>query len=118
MKFITALLILMIAPLSVWAQNTLPYFDGVAIMDGFNVSDEDIMVFDKPEGRVIEISLWCTTSCPSEQAIRHYYTENLMTMGWQSAQNGGYVNNNTHLTLDILSDKSTGGTIILFRSNG
>ena len=56
-------LLLMTTPLK--AQEFAPYMDGVPVMPQFFISPDDIMVFDKPQGRVAEITLWCQENCPN-----------------------------------------------------
>jgi hypothetical protein len=117
MKFIYTLILCLIA-FPVTAQNTMPYLDGVPVMNNFALSDDDVLVFDKPEGRVIDITTWCATNCPTDKVIDTFYMSTLNRLGWTMTAPRQFSNNQTLIQYDIVRDTSENSVIILFRSNG
>jgi hypothetical protein len=93
----------------VTAQNTMPYLDGVPVMNNFALSDDDVLVFDKPEGRVIDITTWCATNCPTDKVIDTFYMSTLNRLGWTMTAPRQFSNNQTlilsvtHLKIPLLS---------------
>ena len=101
------------------AQNvSIPYLDGVPLMEGFQTSPEDVMMFDKPEGRIVEITSWCQTQCPDTKSIEDFYTKAFTALGWKQEKNHVFTHDGEKTTYEILIDSDTKNTIILFHSNG
>lgn len=95
--------------------KTLPYFEGVPLLDGFEVSDGDVLIFDKPEGRIVEIMVWCEDTCPSPEKISRYYKEALLPLGWISSKNNHFVKERSKLSFSVQKEMNTDQTIIVFR---
>jgi hypothetical protein len=117
MKFFLLTVLLLLA-LQIKAQDFVPYMDGVPVMNAFYISADDIMIFDKPQGRVAEITLWCQTDCPEKIAIKSFYSETLQKLGLLRISNEKYQIKNTILTIDISNQTPKSDTIIVLRING
>jgi len=102
----------------VMAQNTLPYLDGVPIMSGFALSNDDVIVFDKPQGRVIDLTVWCSANCPSTKEIEVFYMDTMNRLGWNTIKDHEFTNEGATLNYNIMRDKNSDSVIILFQSNG
>ena len=118
MKIILLSLFLLFCPLTLAAQDqNIPYFDGVPLMNGFQISQDDTMIFDKPSGRIIEAFTWCEAQCPSIDAIHAYYAQSLSSLGWTPLSATHFTKNEHALSLDIQRDPEGSSTAILFQSN-
>jgi hypothetical protein len=115
MKFILPLLFFLFFSFPVNAQN-IPYLDGVPLLEGFVVSNDDILVFDKPEGRIVEVIAWCDTNCPSMDQTYKYYETTLTSLGWSAFDVSSYQKGSNTLTLDYKRDDQSHQTILIFRS--
>ena len=104
--------------LPVRADNFVPYTDNVPVMDGFSVSTDDILVFDKPEGRVSEVMLWCHQPCPAPAEIYAFYSGTLQKLGWVKRTNQVYQNDQTNLSIQASQDQNKSDTVIIIRTNG
>lgn len=118
MRFVFLTVLCLLTPLAAKADDFIPYMDSVPLMQGFTASAADALVFDKPEGRVVEIDIWCDTQCPDRPAIAHYYTDALRTLGWQQAAPLEFTKNNERIQIDIFGAEDGTQKIIRFRSNG
>lgn len=116
--FLILALCLSVAPMTAKAGDFIPYLDSVPLMDGFTASADNALIFDKPEGRVIEIDLWCEAACPNDAAITHYYADALGMLGWIKADSGEFIKNNERIQIEIFSAEDGVQKIIRFRSNG
>lgn len=117
MRFILTLLICVLS-IPALAQNTLPYLDGVPIMQGFSLSDDDVIMFDKPQGRVVDITIWCTKTCPTNNDIDAFYNQSMGKLGWNQNAPRAYTHNRTNLNYNIIRGDHDNSVIILFQSNG
>lgn len=99
-------------------DRNIPYFDSIPLMNGFHTSQDDVMIFDKPEGRIIEAFIWCETECPSIDAIQSYYKQSLISLGWASTSGTKFRKKGHTLSFDIQHDPTGASTVILFQSNG
>lgn len=118
MRFLLAL-IYFAASLSypaVAQEKMLPYFDGIPVMNGFMMATDDVTVFDKPEGRIVEAFIWCEASCPTESAVKTYYAKALSGLGWARQNNGIFAKSPRYVQFDIYRDPETTGTVVHFRS--
>ena len=65
-------------------DNVIPYFDGIPVMPNFEIIDDGLILFDKPEGQIAEAALICRNQCPNETDIKNYYATALPQLGWTS----------------------------------
>lgn len=100
------------------SEAMVPYFDGVPVMPGFTAAADEALIFDKPEGRVIEITAWCDADCPPPQDIKSYYKNALTGLGWHLRPGGEFAKDQDTVHMEILQDERERTTIIVFRSNG
>jgi len=114
MKILFALIILLTMPAH---AQTIPYMDGIPAMANFTVIDDAIMVFDKPEGQITEISLICTNNCPTANSIQKYYQGIFETQGWNPQTNSRFLKGNQIISMDIQKGNNNDQSIvIIFRS--
>ncbi len=117
MRFLLFLLYLTASP--AFAQNAIPYFDNIPVLDGLTVMNDDILVFDKPEGQFIEVSLWCEDSCANPHKIYAQYRKIFQNLGWFADDTMGFHKNGKHIYMELQqSSKNDPSLIITFRSKG
>ena len=92
------------------ANETVPYFDDIPKISGFSYIDDSLIIFDKPEGQIIEASLICEKNCPELKAIDEYYHRVLSNLGWVKNSPKTYMKSGQRLTLDT---KHEGQSVIL-----
>lgn len=115
--FITVLALLAFLP-PARAGTFVPYLDGVPVMPGFAASTDGALIFDKPEGRVIEVDIWCAQTCPADAAIAAYYIKALETLGWRQKEKLIFNKGGEHLVIELYGHAKSPQKIIRFRSNG
>ena len=119
MRFIFLIaMFIFVMPVSAKADDFIPYMDSVPLMQGFTASAEDALIFDKPEGRLVEIDIWCESNCPDNAAITDYYADGLRILGWARTGNLEFTKNDERIQIDIFSAEGGVQKIIRFRSNG
>ncbi len=120
MKFITTLLFLFFtSPMMVHAQDTIPYMDGIPVLDGLSVMEDTILVFDKPEGQIIEVSLWCETACNNPHDIYAQYRKIFQNLGWVADDVMGFYKDGKFIMMELQQlSKDEQAVIITFRSKG
>ncbi len=118
MQFLLILLIMTTFP--AFAQRpTIPYLDNVPVLDGLTVMYDDILVFDKPEGQFIEVSLWCEDNCSNPHKIYAEYRKIFQNLGWFADDTMGFHKNEKHIYMELQqSSKNDPSLIITFRSKG
>ena len=95
------------------ANETVPYFGDMPIMSGFSYLNDSLIVFDKPQGQIVEASLICEVNCSAPNAIRDYYHRTLSNLGWVRHQTSSYVKKQQQLTFDIKSENQS--VIVVFQ---
>jgi hypothetical protein len=68
-------------------------------MPGLEEVPEESIVFDKPDGRIIE-SLAISSNL-IEKEIEIFYSQTLPQLGWMQTEKGTYIRNNEKLSLKI-----------------
>jgi len=118
MRFILLVtLFIFSVPVLVKANDFVPYLNSVPLMHGFTVSAEEALIFDKPEGRFVEIDIWCEHHCPDNTTITDYYADVLSTLGWIHSKPLKFMKNNEWIQIDIFAVDEGIQKIIRFRSN-
>lgn len=103
-------------------EMTVPYTDGIPLMNGFNITEDDIVIFDKPEGRIVEVIAWCDTNCAPSTQIKEYYQKTLSSMGWSADPSRTqqsdltFTQSGQSLSLRTLTEANAPQTLIIFRS--
>lgn len=69
----------------------------VPVMQGMEEMQDYILVFDKPEGRIIE-TLVHTDNIPVDD-IRSYYSQTLPQLGWQKTSSDEFVREQEKLSM-------------------
>jgi len=88
-------------------NQSLPYFNGLAVMNGFSIVDNSIMVFDKPQGQIVEISIICDHNCPNDGEIMRFYRDALMNLGWSHRKIGYFYKNSEELSIAIQNETNS-----------
>ncbi len=99
MRFLLFLLFLTASP--AFAQNTIPYLGNIPVLDGLTVMSDDILVFDKPEGQFIEVSLWCENNCNNPHKIYAEYRKIFQNLGWFADDTMGFHKNGKHVYMEL-----------------
>jgi hypothetical protein len=116
MKFLLILLFGLSLTIQASAQ-TIPYFDSVPAMNGFTVMSDDILIFDKPEGQIVEVSLFCEEKCPNDGVIYDYYRAVFKNLGWQADDVMGFYKSGRAVNLELQKSMESPEIVILtFRS--
>ena len=120
MRIFILLAVLFLMPLKAKAQeSTIPYLDGVPVMRGFTVMEESILLFDKPEGQIAEVSLFCETGCPQKEAVYTYYNDVLKGLGWASDGANHFFSESKYIRIEYSkADDLTSSVILTFHLKG
>ncbi|MFP4312951.1 MAG: hypothetical protein ACLFR0_01380 [Alphaproteobacteria bacterium] len=71
-------------------------------MDGMREMEDFILVFDKPEGRIIETLVH--TENISVQEIKNYYAQTLPQLGWHKTESDEFVREEEKLSMHYEKD--------------
>ena len=88
----------------------LPGFEALPLMAGLEVEAGSAMVFDKPNGRIVEAA---ATGALSAERVRAWYREALPELGWQPAGADTFRREGELLTLTVTVEQ--GQARIAFR---
>ena len=81
--FITALTLLVLAPLSSQAAGFFQSVNDLPLMEGLREVPEASLHYDKPEGRIVELmARGDASSGVSAQAVLEFYARTLPQLGW------------------------------------
>lgn len=117
MRFLFMLFLMMSS--QVQAQDTIPYLDNIPVLDGLTVMSDNILVFDKPEGQFIEVSLWCKDNCTNPHNIYAQYRKIFQNLGWFADDTMRFHKNGKHIYMELQQlSKNDPSLIITFRSKG
>jgi hypothetical protein len=91
------------------AQRTDPtlFFEtlqDVPVMPGLTELEDYTLVFDKPEGRIIEMVARIDGASVSD--VRDYYRRSLPQLGWVMASQDSYTRGEEHLSLNFESEQN------------
>jgi len=76
----------------------------VPVMPGLTELEDYTLVFDKPEGRIIEMVARIDGASVSD--VRDYYRRSLPQLGWVMASQDVYMRGEEHLSLNFESEQN------------
>jgi len=80
---ITALILMVLMPLSARATGFFQSVNDLPLMDGLSDVPEATLHYDKPEGRIVELMARGEAGSDiSAQAVRDFYARTLPQLGW------------------------------------
>ena len=90
-----------VAPVSARADSTLFFetLQDVPVMPGLTELEDYTLVFDKPEGRIIEMVARIDGASVSD--VRDYYRLSLPQLGWVMTAPDSYTRGEEHLSLNF-----------------
>ncbi|WP_020594524.1 hypothetical protein [Kiloniella laminariae] len=83
--------------------------DGVPVMPGMDEMPEMGMVFDKPEGRIVE---GFASGLVNEKEIREFYGRTLPQLGWTVFDDGLFQREGEILSIEIIKGVENGRSIL------
>lgn len=110
-----AFALLAAAPSGVWAQSRpvqspkaafLSVIDDVPLMPGLTERADAAVVFDKPEGRIVETE---ATGRLVRAEVLKFYAASLPQLGWRARSEGRFLRDKEELVLSFVS--GTGGAL-------
>ena len=91
-------------------ERFVPGFETLPLMAGLEVEPGSAVAFDKPGGRILEVS--ATGTVPAAR-IRNWYGEALPQLGWQPAGKGRFRREGEVLSVTVTTDGA--GARVAFR---
>ena len=92
------------------AEGFLTGIPDLPLMPGLQEVPDSGLVFDKPEGRIVEAYAVGDTT---PQAVTAFYNETLPQLGWRREKSGAYLREGERLSLEF--ERATQGVTVLFR---
>lgn len=92
------------------AQSFLSVADDIPLMSGLSEDMDAALVFDSPDGRIVEAA---AVGVASASLIRAFYGDTLPQLGWQEAEQGRFVRDSETLTIEIA--ETHGQRLVRFR---
>ncbi len=80
------------------AQDFVPGFEDVPILEGLTVVPDAGHVFDSPAGRLVESH---ASGQVTADEVRVFYRETLAALGWHAIRDDTYARNDEILTIEI-----------------
>lgn len=74
--------------------------DDIPLMPGLKEIEDDSVMFDKPEGRIAEAAARAETPVGAE-TVRAFYEDALPQLGWEKAEDGGFVRQRERLVMTV-----------------
>jgi hypothetical protein len=96
-RFSMAMIVLLLAPLAAGAADFVPGTEDVPVMAGLR-SSMDGMIFDKPQGRIVEVQYHGKLK---RRDIEAFYAAALPQLGWQPDAAGAWQREGEMLRLDF-----------------
>jgi hypothetical protein len=114
MKLFLSIVLLVLSVTMVRANEAIPYINDIPIMPQFKYVSDSLLIFDKPQGQIVEATILCEDSCPSNTNIQNFYSDSLSNLGWSNSSQSSnrYYSNNRQLSFTIQNDN--GASIITF----
>lgn len=96
------------------AEGFSSAIEDLPIMDGMSEKTDKIVVFDTPEGRIVETTL--ETSLGNIQVFT-YYRQTLQQLGWTSigGSDRAYQRENEMMVIDMYENPETGTYYVTFK---
>ncbi len=114
MKLFLSIGLLLLSVTIVRANEAIPYINDIPVMPQFSYVTDSLLIFDKPQGQIVEATILCEDSCPSNTNIQNFYSDSLSNLGWSNSLQSAnkYYSNNRQLSFTIQNDN--GASIITF----
>lgn len=97
MRRLALLVFLLLAPVVAQAEEFVPGTEDLPLMPGLAAIDGSSLVFDKPEGRIVEAQ---AQGQVARKAVRQFYAATLPQLGWSAAGNNIWRRDAERLKLD------------------
>ena len=101
-SFLLSLLLIFAAPAA--AQEFLSVSPDLPLMTGLSEVEEEAVVFDKPEGRIVEAY---AIGAVSQDAVIAFYRETLPQLGWAATGPASYVREGEALVMSFTPGTSS-----------
>jgi len=95
---------------SAFAQTFLSVAEDVPLMSGLTEDIDAALVFDSPDGRIVEAA---AIGGASASLIRAFYSDTLPQLGWVQPEPGRFTRDSETLTLEIA--ETQGHRLVRFR---
>ncbi len=92
------------------AEGYLAGIPDLPLMPGLQEVPDSGLIFDKPEGRIVEAY---AAGAATPQAVTAFYDETLPHLGWRREKPGAYLREGERLSLELA--RSAAGVTVLFR---
>lgn len=92
------------------AQQYLRYLSDIPILERGEELDEQALVFDKAEGRVVEEVVFAPYF--EQQKVKNFYAATLPALGWKAISPEHFLRNKEQLI--VKTEKADGGLIVRF----
>lgn len=105
-KFIASALVLLLFAAPALAENAVVYssiHNELPLMAGMAEKPDSVVMFDKPEGRIAEVTM---TTTKSQIEILGYYRETLPPLGWYGENPQVWTQGGEQLTIRFNPDRS------------
>lgn len=76
--------------------------DDLPLMAGLQEREDDSVLFDQPDGRVVDVLAWAPPSLTAAR-IAGFYRETLPQLGWRMTDENHYVREGEKLALEIVA---------------
>lgn len=86
-----------------FAQSYVAGIDDLPLMPGLAEQEAEGLVFDKPEGRIVEA---VASGAGTSRAVGEYYARVLPQLGWHRAPDGSYTRDSERLVIATRQDGS------------
>jgi hypothetical protein len=106
MQIIIVLFILYVTP--AFAAEYIESLGDIPLMPELTIRNEHTVIFDVPEGRVVEVTATSATSIP----VAAFYAQSLPALGWKAHGNSGYYRERERL--DIITEQDGRGIRVIF----
>ncbi|WP_259781533.1 hypothetical protein [Aestuariispira ectoiniformans] len=94
----TAMVLALFVITGALAQDFVPGSEDLPLMDALSIQDKDAVVFDDPEGRIVEAF---ATGTVSEDEVLAFYRNTLPELGWQQLSATSFSREDETLTLEF-----------------
>jgi len=109
MDSVLCALSLLAAAMALAADRFVSGIDDLPLMPGLEEVDGSVLVFSKPEGRIIEVT---ARGAVTRETVRAFYDRTLPELGWRRQEAGGWQRENEILRFDMRDDQK--GLVVQF----
>jgi hypothetical protein len=97
MRRLALIVFLLLAPVMARAEEFVPGTEDLPLMPGLAAIDGSSLVFDKPEGRIVEAQ---AKGAVARKSVRQFYATTLPQLGWSEAGSDRWRRESERLKLD------------------